>query len=393
MSTDKVTETQIVTPWKAECTDHFDYEKLVVQWGAKIIDQELIDKFEKVTGKPIHPWIKRGHFFAHRYLDIILDDYSAGKPIFLYTGRGPSSESLHLGHLIPMVLIKWLQDVFKAIVVFQIADDEKYYFKDLSYEQVVKLGKENIKDIIAIGFDPERTFIFSNREFTRTPAAQKVVHDLYKRVNINQLNSIFGFDESTILGRVVWPIHQTAAAFSPYYEHIFGSKNIRCLVVYAFDQDPYFRLALDLAPKLKFYKPASIISKFVPALKEKAKMSSTGDQLTSPAIFLNDTPKTILKKINKYAFSGGKDTAEEQIVHGANVEVDIAYQLLTYFELDDVKLDQIAEAYRTGKMLSGEIKKLCTDKIVQFLVPIQQRRESLKQSEIDHYLTIRQMPL
>src|SRR5205807_10021385 len=44
--------------------------------------------------------------------------------------RGPTTDSLHLGHLIPFIFTKWLQDVFNAIVVIQMADDEKYYFKD-----------------------------------------------------------------------------------------------------------------------------------------------------------------------------------------------------------------------------------------------------------------------
>lgn len=36
-------------------------------------------------------------------LDRILDLYEKGKPFFLYTGRGPSSDSLHLGHMLPFV--------------------------------------------------------------------------------------------------------------------------------------------------------------------------------------------------------------------------------------------------------------------------------------------------
>ena len=57
---------------------------------------------------------QRGIFFSHRDLDLILDNYAAGKPMYLYTGRGPSSEALHLGHLIPFMFTKWLQDVFKS---------------------------------------------------------------------------------------------------------------------------------------------------------------------------------------------------------------------------------------------------------------------------------------
>ena len=62
-----------------------------------------------MTGKPVHHLLKRGIFFSHRELNWILDLYEQKKPFFLYTGRGPSSDAMHLGHLIPFVFTKWLQ--------------------------------------------------------------------------------------------------------------------------------------------------------------------------------------------------------------------------------------------------------------------------------------------
>lgn len=41
-----------------------------------------------------------------REFDRILDRYEQGKPFFLYTGRGPSSDSVHIGHMIPFVFTK-----------------------------------------------------------------------------------------------------------------------------------------------------------------------------------------------------------------------------------------------------------------------------------------------
>ena len=116
-----------VTPWQVE--GNVKYEQLVKQFGVDIIDQQLIDRFEKVTGHPIHPWIKRGIFFAHRHLNDILDMYESGGNIFIYTGRGPTSDAMHVGHLIPFMFTKWLQDVLNCYVVIQISDDEKFYFK------------------------------------------------------------------------------------------------------------------------------------------------------------------------------------------------------------------------------------------------------------------------
>lgn len=35
-----------------------------------------------------------------------MDQYEKGEKFYLYTGRGPSSEALHLGHLIPFMFTK-----------------------------------------------------------------------------------------------------------------------------------------------------------------------------------------------------------------------------------------------------------------------------------------------
>ena len=36
------------------------------RFGSSKIDQEMIDRFEKVTGKPAHQLLRRGTFFSHR---------------------------------------------------------------------------------------------------------------------------------------------------------------------------------------------------------------------------------------------------------------------------------------------------------------------------------------
>jgi tryptophanyl-tRNA synthetase len=57
--------------------------------------------------------------------------------------------------------------------------------------------------------------------------------------------------------------------------------------------------------------------------------------IDTSAIFMKDTPNQIKNKINKYAFSGGQETAEEQREKGGNPDVDVAYQYLQFFMEDD----------------------------------------------------------
>lgn len=44
--------------------------------------------------------------FSFRDMHQILDAYENKKPFYLYTGRGPSSEAMHVGHLIPFIFTK-----------------------------------------------------------------------------------------------------------------------------------------------------------------------------------------------------------------------------------------------------------------------------------------------
>ena len=120
---------QVVDPWTVESDEAIDYDKLIDSFGCQRIPQELIDRMERLTGKKVHRFLRRGIFFSHRDLNTLLDYYEKGTKFYLYTGRGPSNQSLHFGHLIPFLFTKWLQETFDCPLVIQITDDEKFLFK------------------------------------------------------------------------------------------------------------------------------------------------------------------------------------------------------------------------------------------------------------------------
>lgn len=61
-----------------------------------------------------------------------------------------------------MKCFRWLQEAFDVPLVIQMSDDEKALWKNLDIDEAVRLAKENTRDIISLGFDPAKTFIFSN---------------------------------------------------------------------------------------------------------------------------------------------------------------------------------------------------------------------------------------
>eukprot|EP01041_Mallomonas_annulata_P012353 gene12353-25990_t len=128
-------DTQVVDPWTVESVGAIDYDRLIASFGSQPLTAQLIDRIASVTGKKPHRFLRRGLFFSHRDLGLMLDLYEKGKKFYLYTGRGPSSEALHLGHTIPFYFTKWLQDAFDCPLVIQLTDDEKFLFKDLVLEE------------------------------------------------------------------------------------------------------------------------------------------------------------------------------------------------------------------------------------------------------------------
>jgi tryptophanyl-tRNA synthetase len=63
----------LVTPWDVQGSVSadgkqlaIDYDKLIVQFGTRRVDAELLERFEKLTGRKPHPLLRRGMFFSHR---------------------------------------------------------------------------------------------------------------------------------------------------------------------------------------------------------------------------------------------------------------------------------------------------------------------------------------
>lgn len=370
MEEQKVTPQEVTGARKDGVAGAIDYDKLVTAFGTTLIDEALLIRFSTLTGKKPHPFLRRGVFFSHRDFNCILDLYEARKPFYLYTGRGPSSGSLHIGHLVPFIFCKWLQDVFSVPVVIQLTDDEKYLFRpELTLKDVQLFAEENAKDIMAVGFDSKQTLIFTNLSYMN-PGLYKNVVKIARSITYNASKATFGFNDSDNIGKSHFVALQGAPAFSDSFPHLFpGEAKVHCLIPMAIDQDPYFRLTRDTAKKLGYPKPALLHARFLPGLQgPSGKMSASNE---SSAIYLSDSPAQIRKKINRLAYSGGRDTLEEHRQFGGNCDVDVAYQYLSYFLPDDDELASVKERYTKGSLTTGELKKLCIRVVTDIVIGLQ----------------------
>jgi tryptophanyl-tRNA synthetase len=276
----------VVTPWRVE--GKIDYEKLIRQFGTQPLSEEILGKFKRYAGG-LHYQLRRRIFFSHRDLDWLFTKYDEGEKFILYTGRGPSGP-VHLGHIVPWVFTKHLQDVFQAKLYFQLTDDEKYlYHEEYSLEFTTSTAYDNALDLIALGFKPELTRIIV--DVVHIEALYHLAIKIAKHITNSTIKAVFGLKDSDNIGLTFFPAVQAVPCF---LESVVQDRSVPCLIPAAIDQDPYWRVTRDVAPRLGFYKPAQIHSRFMPGLGRGGKMSASQPET---CVFLIDPPQEAKKKI------------------------------------------------------------------------------------------------
>jgi len=365
--TDEDENEMIVTPW--EVKGKVDYERLIREFGTQRLTDEIIERLGKYTGG-VHLQLRRKLFFSHRDLDAVLDLYDKGTKFVLYTGRGPSGP-VHIGHLVPWIFTKYLQDVFDTRFYFQMTDDEKFVIDDERVlPETTKLAHENALDLIALGFKPSNTFIIYDVE--DIDLLYDIALEVAKRITYSTARATFGFQDSTNLGWIFYPAVQAAPCF--IHKKLTG-ENVPALIPAAIDQDPYWRITRDIAQKLGYHKPAQIHNRFLPGLGVGGKMNASEPET---AIFTTDPPELVKQKIWR-AFTGGKGTVAEQRKEGANPNICTIFQYFLYlFEQDDKKLTEREKQCRAGETLCGDCKKELAERVNKFLAEHQKKREKAR---------------
>ena len=363
-----------VTPWEVE--GEIDYNKLVIQFGTQLITSEIIERIKHVTGE-VHPMLKLQYFFSHRDLDWILKKHGDGESFYLYTGRGPSG-MIHIGHVMPWLFTRYLQEKFDSKLLFQLTDDEKFLqSQDRSSEEIRHYTYENILDIIAVGFDPYKTKIIIDTKHIQH--LYPIATEIAKRITFSTAKAVFGFSSSTNIGMVGFPPIQAAPCFLP---SVIENKPTPVLIPAAIDQDPYWRITRDVAERMGYYKPAQIHSKFIPGLGMSGKMSSSKPET---ALFTTDDPEVTDKKVSA-AFTGGQPTITLQRQLGGNALGCPVFWYLRYLFDTEKQSDERLLKCKSGNLLCGECKSDLSKRSKTFILEFKKRREKAKDVIADFML-------
>ncbi len=331
----------------------------------------LASYIEEYLGDP-GPFFYRKILYAHKDFDKVLAAIFQGKDWAIVSGLNPSGP-LHFGHKAMMDVLLWFQKSFGVHVYIPITNDETYVVdkaqslreaRQCAYEQV-------IPSIIALGFDPALTHIFVHSDY---PDFFNVAMYLSKYTTYNNVRSLFGWTGSENPGQVFYMGGlQMASILLPQLPEFGGPKPV--LVPVGIDQHPYISLSRDIAHRAGLVPPAEVIWKFLIGLKgPDNKMSAS---VSDSAIFLTDTPKQASEKIRR-AYSGGSPLASVHRERGGVPEVCSVFSLITFNFLSNAQWEQCYADYKSGALLSGELKKTAIELVSDFLAEHHHKREQAK---------------
>lgn len=346
-----------VTPW--EVKGNIDYDKLIKDFGVKPLGN-LPKGFEKEV------LFRRGLVYAHMDFKLVADAIEKKQPFAMMTGLMPSGK-FHFGHKMVADQIIFYQKL-GAKVYLAVADTEAYNSRNTNIKELRRIAvEEYLANYIALGLDIKKCdFYFQSarsRDGGKSSAYYRLANMLARHATFNEFKSVYG-DISP--GKIASSLLQAADVLHPQLPE-FSKKLVPTVVPVGIDQSPHLRLARDMAKRIKIHKflpVSSTYHKFMMGLKG-GKMSSSDE---NSYIALADTPEEATRKIKKYAFSGGQATLEEHRKKGGNPDVDVAFQMLLYgMEPDDTKLREIYDNYKSGRLLSGELKQILIDKVAMFL--------------------------
>ncbi|MBS7653721.1 MAG: tryptophan--tRNA ligase [Candidatus Bathyarchaeia archaeon] len=336
-----------------------DYEKLFAEFG--------IQSFKPLLSQMPNPSaaMRRGIIFGHRDFERILEAMKKHSEFAVMSGIKPTGE-FHLGTLMTAREIIYFQQQ-GAIAFYCIADIEAYEDNGISFEESKKIAVNNIADMLALGFDPKRGYVYCQ---SREERVKDLAIAFSRGVTLATMKAIYG---ERHMGLYLSALIQAGDILLPQIEEFGGPKPT--VVPVGVDQDPHIRFTRDLATrfygKYGFIPPSSTYHKLIKALDGGYKMSKR-----EPMSYftLDEEPEVIAKKIF-YAFTGGRPTAEEQRKLGGNPEICPIYDLyLFHFSEDDKDIVDLYNNCKCGNILCGEDKAHLTGIVTKFVREHQRKK-------------------
>lgn len=338
-----------------------DYDRLCKEFG--------IELFKPLLSKVPNPnmLMRRGIIFGHRDFQRILDAMKNHEKFAVMSGIKPTGQ-FHLGTVTTAKEIVYFQKQ-GATAFYCIADVEAYEDNRIPFERSERNAVDNVADILALGLDPKKAYIYRQSKETRVKDLAIVFG---RAVTLATAKAIYG---ERHIGLYLSALIQAGDILLPQLEDFGGPKPT--VVPVGVDQDPHLRLTRDLAQrfrrKYKLIPPSATYHKLIKGLGGSAKMSKR--EATATLLTLNEKPEIISSKISD-AFTGGRPTIAEQRKLGGIPEICPIYDLcMFHFRDKDEDVVKIYNNCKSGELLCGEHKEQVIELVLKFVQEHQRKRQ------------------
>ncbi len=228
-----------INPWSS--TQFADYERLREEFGIGTFD---LNRYPIQDPSKL---FRRGVIFGHRDFHLIYDAMISGRPFSILTGLMPSGK-MHFGHKMVLDQVQYFQSQ-GARVHMSVADIEAWGARGYSFERSRDLAiEEYILSYIAMGLKPEKCEIYFQ---SKRKAVTDIAHTLSRKVNLSEMRSIYGFEDSTNMAHILSPLVQVGDILHVQLPEYDGP--LPTLVPVGVDQDPHLRLTRGIAAAFRFY--------------------------------------------------------------------------------------------------------------------------------------------
>ncbi len=351
---------KIIDPWGATLIE--DYEKLIKDFGMEHFDSKSFPNPNRL--------MRRGVVFGGRDLQIISDCIKNKRKFYALSGIMPSNDRIHFGNKMVVENLRYFQD-HGAVTYMLIADIEASASRGISIEEARERAMNfHIPAYIALGLDPKKTKFYFQSE---NMEVMKIAAAASKKITLNEFQAVYGTADP---GRILSAFTQMGDILYPQE----AEERMPGIIPVGPDQDAHIRLTRDYvrrSKEKKYFLVSAIYHKYTPALDGSFKMSKSKPE---SMIELPEDKASFSKKIMR-AVTGGRDTLELQRKLGADVEKDMVFELLKqHLVEDDKELNAIYKDYKSGKMLSSELKNIAIEKMSEFMEDFNRKLESARKT-------------
>ena len=298
------------------------------------------------------------------------------------TGDRPTGH-LHLGHYVGSLKSRLaLQDQYDKCYVM-VADVQALSDNFDNPEKILASIKEVCKDYISVGLDPKKCTIFVQSQIPELCELTVYYMNLVTLSRLERNPTVKAelqqksFADSIPVGFLCYPVSQTAdiTAFKA------------TMVPVGEDQLPMIELSNEIVRRFNRTYNTNILKESKAVLSNVQRLvgidgKAKASKSLNNAIFLSDSENVIKEKV----FQMFTDPNHIKVSDPGKIEGNVVFTYLDAFFDDKDELDSLKRQYQKGGLGDTTIKSLLNETLQKMLKPIREKRESLKDSDVQDIL-------